>query len=136
MGKGVSLLRSSGEVSYKLVIPGRLHSLNQYIDSSRRNQYAGAKMKRDDQHIVEWHIRSQLRGVHIHKPVWMYYTFYEPNKKRDHDNVSSFARKVCQDALVTCKVLENDGWGCVTGYTDSFDVDKKNPRIEVVIKEE
>jgi len=32
-------------------------------------------------------------------------------------------------------VLKNDGWKYVVGFYDKFEVDKENPRIEVLIKE-
>lgn len=120
----------------RLVIPLKLHSLNEYIGACRRNPYQGAKMKRTDQESVEWYIRSQLRGVRLKKPVRISYEWHEPNKKRDLDNVSSYGRKVIQDALVSCRVLENDGWQQITGFKDDFFTDKKNPRIEVTILEE
>ena len=31
--------------------------------------------------------------------------------------------------------LKNDGWSNIEGFTDSFVVDKKRPRIEVLIEE-
>lgn len=92
-------------------------------------------MKKQDQESVEWCIRSQLRGIRIKKPVTMTYKWFEPNRKRDLDNISSYGRKVIQDALVACRVLENDGWRNITGFSDEFYVDKKQPRIEVVIIE-
>ena len=52
------------------------------------------------------------------------------------DNISSFGRKVIQDALVDCGVLKNDGWKNISGFTDMFFVDSQNPRIEVILKEE
>ena len=66
----------------------------------------------------------------------MQYSWYEKNKKRDLDNISSFGRKVIQDALVASKVLINDGWNNIKGFSDEFYVDAKNPRIEVLIEEE
>lgn len=92
-------------------------------------------MKRKDEEAVSWYIRSQLRGIRIKKPVRMEYRWYEPNRKRDLDNISSWGRKVIQDALVKCRVIENDGWKQITGFSDSFYLDKKNPRIEVSIIE-
>lgn len=65
----------------------------------------------------------------------MTYTWYEPNKRRDLDNVSSFGRKVIQDALVETRVLENDGWKNIVGFQDNFYIDADNPRVEVVIRE-
>ena len=120
---------------YKLILPLKLHSLNEYIDGCRKNTYKGANMKRKDQQAVEWYIRSQLRGIRFKKPVKMAYTWFEPNRKRDLDNISSYGRKIIQDALVNTRVLKNDGWKQIAGFSDEFDVDPKNPRIEVVITE-
>lgn len=121
---------------HKLIYPGKLHSLNEYVAACRRNPYTGARMKKEDQNRVEWFIRSQLRGIRIKNPVRMKYTWYEANKKRDLDNVSSYGRKVIQDALVHCGVIHDDSWKQVTGFSDRFFVDRKEPRIEVEILED
>lgn len=71
----------------------------------------------------------------IERPVYMEYTWYERNKRRDLDNISSFGRKVIQDALVQTRVLVNDGWNEIVGFSDQFYVDAANPRIEVLIRE-
>ena len=126
---------SSGRAVYKLVIPLKLHSLNEYIGACRRNPHSGAKMKRTDQDAVEWYIHSQLRGVRINKPVTMTYRWHENNRKRDLDNISGYGRKVIQDALVECRVLVDDGWKQVQGFQDEFMIDRKHPYIEVIIKE-
>lgn len=118
-----------------MTIPGTLPNLNDYIAAERTNRHKGAKMKADNGNIVAVAIRQCLRGVRIEKPVYMEYTWYEPNKRRDKDNISSFGRKVIQDALVQRGVLQGDGWKYVVGFSDRFDVDKKNPRIEVMIRE-
>lgn len=122
--------------SHKLVFPGKLPSLNEFISACNKNPKAGGRMKWEDQNRVEWFIRSQLRGVRIKKPVIMVYTWYEPNRKRDLDNISSYGRKVIQDALVHCGVIHNDGWKQILGFYDRFYVDRKEPRIEVVILED
>ena len=93
-------------------------------------------MKHKDQSNVEWYIRSQLRGIRLKKAVRMEYRWYEPNRKRDLDNISSYGRKIIQDALVATQVIQNDSWKQVEGFSDSFDVDRKNPRIEVTIVEQ
>ena len=122
---------------YKFTIDGTLKGLNDYIKAERtRNKYAytmGALLKKDQQHKVAMCIRRDLKRLHIDCPVTLNYMFYEPNKKRDHDNVASFCMKVTQDALVECKVIDNDGWRNILAFHCDFDVDKKNPRIEVEI---
>ena len=122
-------------MTYKLTIEGRLAGLNELIAAERRNKYAGAKIKKDSETLVRWSIRQQLRGVKPKTPVMLHYHFYEPNRKRDLDNVAGFAHKIIQDSLVKEGVLANDGWDYVAGFLDLFDLDKKNPRIEVVIVE-
>ncbi len=120
---------------YEIEIKGRLPGMNEFISAQRTNKYKGAQMKADGQHTCEIYVKKALRNVHIEKPIKIHYCFYERNAKRDMDNISGFAHKVFQDALVSCGVIDNDGWKNIVGYTDSFFVDKKNPRIEIVLEE-
>ena len=122
-------------MEYLLTIPGKLNGLNDYIAAERTNRHKGAKMKADNGNIVAVAVRQCLKGVSIKKPVLMEYLWVEPNKRRDKDNISSFGRKVIQDALVSTGVLKDDGWKYVVGFSDRFDADKNNPHIEVLIKE-
>lgn len=119
---------------YKFTVKGRLDGQNDYIRACRTNQYKGAKMKSDNEAKVMQAIYEQLGRLRIQKPVVMRYTWYEKNTRRDMDNISSFGRKVIQDALVKTKVLQNDGWSNIKGFLDRFFVDKENPRIEVEIE--
>lgn len=122
-------------MEYLLTIPGTLNNLNDYIAAERANRHKGAKMKASNENIVVAAVWQCMRGVQIDKPVFMEYTWVEKNRRRDLDNISSFGRKVIQDALVTAGVLKDDGWKYVVGFSDRFQVDKDNPRIEVKIKE-
>mgnify|MGYP005816472919 FL=1 len=122
-------------LEYLITIPGKLNNLNDYIAAERTNRYKGANLKSENGNIVSAAVRQCLKGVRIDKPVFMHYTWYEPNKRRDLDNISSFGRKVIQDALVGAGVLKDDGWSHVVGFSDRFKVDRKNPRIEVLIRE-
>lgn len=122
-------------MTYKFVIRGRMDNLNNYTKACRTHIQAGHKMKAANQKLAVQAIREQLKRVKITVPVKIYYVWYEKNKQRDLDNVSSFGRKVIQDALVECGTLEGDGWRHITGFTDEFYCDKENPRIEVTIEE-
>ena len=117
-----------------LTIEGTLDNLNDYIRAVNRNRYKGNALKKSNQEVCRMYILQQLRGVHVDQPVTLHFRWYEPSKKRDLDNISSFGRKVIQDALVECGVLKNDGWSCITGFTDTFYIDKKRPRIEIEIE--
>lgn len=121
-------------MTYTVIIPGRLDNMNDYTSAQRTNRYKGASMKANNQKICEVAIRHQLKGVHL-KRVKLKYTFFEKNQKRDLDNISGFAHKVFQDALVSVGVLKDDGWDQITGYEDAFAVDKNNPHIVVEIIE-
>ena len=115
----------------KLIVPGPLPGLNEYIDAERRHRQQGAALKRQAQTVVTAAILRQLHGVRFKGPVVMRYLWVERDRRRDKDNVSSFGRKVIQDALVRAGVLHNDGWADIDGFSDRFAVDKLRPRVEV-----
>ena len=118
----------------KIVIPGRFAGLNEFIDANRRTHgrwNAGNAMKQKDQKIICSHIPKGLRFKHI----FIRYTYFEPNTRRDKDNVSGYFHKIFSDALVQSGCIPNDGWKVIQGFSDNFDVDSKNPRIEILIEE-
>lgn len=129
-------------MEHKLIIDGTLPNLNDYLQAERQTFRRGGKfttkgneLKQTNQDLVIWQIRQQLRGIHINNPIILKYDFYEPNKKRDLDNISAFAHKIIQDALVKAGTIDNDGWKNILGFMDQFYCDRENPRIEVTIKE-
>lgn len=128
---------------YKLILKGTLPGLNDYLRAERSFTRRGTKghscgndMKQECQMLIANAIRLQLKLLRIHNPVFIRYSFYEPNRKRDLDNIAGVAHKFVQDSLVKCGVLENDGWDNITGFSDQFFLDRHNPRIEIVIQEE
>ena len=133
-------------MTYTFIIEGKLSNLNDYL-SAERVSFKGARghyntrgnvLKQESMRTVMTYIRKDLRGVKITKPVKIRYTFFEPNKKRDLDNVASFAMKIIQDSLVKAGVLLNDTWSCIYGFECNFDVDKDRPHIivELIEKED
>ena len=76
-----------------------------------------------------------LPRVKFKKRIFIEYNFFEPNSRRDKDNISGYFHKVFQDALVQAGCIENDGWRTIKGMADYFEVDKRSPRIEVIIQE-
>ena len=122
-------------MTYHFTINGRLPNLNDFIRQNNKNRYAGAELKARSQKIAEIAIWECMRGIKINKPVSIVYRWYEKNKRRDLDNVSSFGRKVIQDALVSTGVLVDDGWDYIRSFSDEFYIDSRNPRIEVTIME-
>lgn len=122
-------------MEYRLTIYGRLPGLNDMIEADRRDRRAGNRLKQESQETIRLYILRDLKHLKIDKPVELQYSFYEPNRRRDLDNISGYAHKVTQDALVASGVLKNDGWANIVGMQDSFFVDARNPRIEVIIRE-
>ena len=120
---------------YKFGVEGSLPGLNEFIGAVNTNRHKGNALKRDAEMRVALAIKIQLRGVKITRPVVMRYVWFEKNRRRDLDNISSYGRKVIQDALVRCGVLKNDGWNEIHGFSDSFGEDKKRTRVEVEIEE-
>ena len=121
-------------MEYSFTIEGRLPGINELINADRRDAHAGNRIKREAQEAVQMYIFRDLHRLRIDNPVRLRYRFYEKNKKRDLDNISGFAHKVIQDALVASGVLKNDGWANIVGMEDAFFVDSDRPRIEVTIE--
>lgn len=125
-------------MTYNITIEGKFPSMNEFIDANRRSKgrfNKGNAMKQQSQNEISWQILKQHRKLHIDKPVKLIYSYYEPNKKRDLDNISGYFHKVFQDALVNCGVIHNDNRHYIVGFTDEFYIDNKHPRIEIKIVE-
>ncbi len=117
----------------RVIIPGKFSSLNQYIEANReRHGIVANNMKKRDQKKIVEHLPH---GVRFKKKVFIEYHFYEPNSRRDKDNISGYFHKIFQDALVQAGILENDGWKNIDGMSDFYHIDQKWPRIEVYIEE-
>lgn len=116
-------------------IHDRLPGMNEYTANQRANKYGGNLMKKTAQKAIEWEIRA-AKIKPIKSPVTIHYCFYEPNKRRDKDNIAGFAHKVIQDALVTTGILKDDAWDYIIGFTDRFAVDRKEPHITVILEYE
>ena len=115
------------------VIAGRFGSYNEYIDKCRRNPFEGAKMKRVDMEHTAW-CMDEVASLHFDRVI-LHYRFFEPNRKRDKDNIFGYANKVILDALQYMSVIDNDGWKEVENFTHDFFIDADYPRIEVYIED-
>lgn len=115
-----------------ITIPDKLPSLNEYVKACRANAHAGNKMSREAHYLCRLgmlrHHGKTLNRVHIT------FKWFEKNKRRDKDNVA-FAKKFILDALQEEKIIKNDGWHEIEGFTDEFYISKENPHVEVILKE-
>lgn len=63
-------------------------------------------------------------------------TCFEPNAKRDVDNVKAGANKIILDALQGIKIIEGDGRKYIVEVLNpQIEIDRKKPRIEVEIEQ-
>lgn len=122
-------------MTVQFTIEGRLPGINEYVLAERGNKYNGAKLKKTAQREVEYYIQA-ARLPRVRTPIRLVYTFFEKDRRRDKDNISGFAHKVIQDALVQQHIIDDDGWREIAGWTDAFAVDKDRPRIEVTLIEQ
>jgi len=115
----------------KIIIPGRLPGFNEIIDAAKyaRNKYqAYSQMKEHYTNMVAW-LAKRLPKF---KKVALIITWYEPNRHRDPDNIMA-GQKFIIDGLVTAGIIPNDNQKHILGILHKFDVDAKNPRVEVEI---
>lgn len=120
---------------YRFTIPGRLPGLNDYVRACRAHRMKAAQLIEASENLIIWAYRKALQGTKLRPPVTIAYRFFEPDRRRDHDNISGYAHKVVQDALVKAGALPNDGWNEILNDTNNYAVDKKDPRIEIIITE-
>lgn len=119
----------------KLVIPGRLPGLNEAFEAARTNRHIEAKTRNSFESLIVWSAKRCLNGWKPSGAVILHYTFYEPNKRRDKDNIAGYAMKLIQDSLVKAGYLRGDGWQYIDNFTFAWAVDKSRPRVEVDIEE-
>lgn len=117
----------------KIIIPGTMPGFNEIIKVSKqgRGKYQPYNdMKRENTESVVW----MSKKISKKKKIFLDITWIEKDKRRDPDNIAA-AVKFIWDGLVEAGVIKNDGWKENGGWSNKFEVDKDNPRIEVIIKE-
>jgi hypothetical protein len=117
----------------KLVIPGKLPTLNEMINASKRSKYAYVAMKDEAINVIGWTFKSTMPGQVAPEKADYTFTWYCRNRLKDKDNIMA-GQKFVFDALQEVGFIKNDGWKQIGSITHRFEVDKKNPRIEVEIE--
>lgn len=121
-------------MKYKMELPFKLPSLNDYINICRRNKFEASNFKKGIEGDIIWAIRK-AKIPQILKPIKITYTWIEKNHKRDIDNVSS-SKKYILDALQKEGIIKNDSPKYYVGHEDIFKYDKKNgDRVIIEIEE-
>lgn len=117
----------------KFVISGRLPGMNEIVKESKkgRGSYQPYAEMKKYYTLLAYKEANKLPG---YERIKLVITWYEPNLKRDIDNICA-GTKFILDAMVQAAVIKDDSQRYVKGIEHFFDVDKKNPRIEVEIIE-
>ena len=121
----------------KLVISGELPALNEIIALLKKGKGSYQPyndIKQQLSIMIMYQCRKQLKGKKFNK-VFLHIIWYCKNKKKDKDNIAAGGLKILLDSMVHAKVIENDGWKNVEGFSHKFEVDKSNPRVEILIEE-
>ena len=114
------------------VIDMKLPSLNQYIYVCRANKYGASRYKQELQNDIAIFLN---RMPSYENPIWIDFFWIEENKKRDYDNIC-FAKKFILDTMVQLGKIQNDSWGYILGFSDSFCVSKeKTAKVKLTIFE-
>ncbi len=116
----------------KLIIPGELPGLNEIIEMSKIHWGEYAKEKRILTYEIALLAKTQIKRKY--QKIDLTFYWYCENRRRDKDNIIA-GQKFVIDGLVEAGVIENDGWRQVQNIFHYFELDKKNPRIEILIKE-
>jgi len=113
----------------RIVIDGRLPSLNEYIAAERTYRYIAAKMKKDATELVAWQCK-QIKP--ITEPADYTFTWYVANNRTDPDNIA-FACKFVFDGLQSAGKLPNDSMKYIKSITHHFMIGE--PKVEIQIDE-
>lgn len=116
----------------KLIIPGELPGLNEIIETSKTHWAKYANEKKYLTENIALLAKSKIKKKY--EKVNLTFVWYCKNKRKDKDNIIA-GQKFIIDALVLAGVIKNDGWNEIGNIFHFFEVDDKNPRIEVIIKE-
>ena len=117
-----------------LILEGQLPAINEIIANSKTHWANYSRVKRGNTNLIALQCKTQRLKTFEH-PVGIVFNHYRPNKRKDPDNVAGGAMKVILDGLVKAGILKDDTMDFVKCLHHTFNIDKVNPRIEVVFYE-
>lgn len=117
----------------KFTISGRLPNMNDLIKGHWTVQQQ--KKKEAMNSVLAAARWGKIKPVERY-PVLVEINCFEPNARRDQDNVQSGAKKIILDALQRAGILAGDGQKYIADIIcPKPQIDRDNPRVEVVLKE-
>ena len=115
-----------------ITIKGRFPGMNEIIEAAKKHFHIYSDMKKNFTNIVAWSAKCYKPPDSY--PVDIIITWYEPNLKRDYDNIMA-GQKFILDGLVVAGVLKNDTQKYINSITNKLAVDRVNPRVEIILEE-
>lgn len=112
-------------------IPGRLPGYNEL---HMHPWQVARRVKQEAMDAVIWAVKAaKIKPINGRCVVKI--CCYEPNARRDVDNVKAGANKAILDALQQAGILAGDGQKYVADVQTTVEVARENARVEVEIKE-
>ncbi len=111
---------------HKIIIPGNLPTMNEMIDASKAHWSVYRDMKEQNTQLVAM-IAKRLPEI---DRADLIITWYCKDRRKDKDNIAA-GQKFILDGLQQSGRMKNDGWKQIGDITHRYEVDKKNPRVEV-----
>ncbi len=117
----------------KFEIPGKLPGMNEIIAAAKagKGKYQPYALMKEQ---YTYEVALIARKLPRYGRVALTITWHEPNGRRDPDNIMG-GQKFILDGLVKAGVIQDDGQKYIESITHRFEVDRKNPRVEVEIEE-
>ena len=117
----------------QIEILGEMPGMNEMIAAAKQGKKGYqpyANMKHEYTQLVAWTAKALPKMKRIKLDI----IWYAKSKRHDPDNIAA-AVKFIWDGLVLAGVIPNDGWAENAGWSNSFAVDKDNPRVVINIEE-
>lgn len=112
-----------------LTIPGRLNSLNEFINALSYNRYSGGAMKKYNEKIIAQPFEQGM--FDLNDGTYWIFVWHTCDKRRDLDNIGSSVKFIF-DTFQTLGFIKNDGYRNVTKISHDYKVDVPDKDYEYV----
>ena len=128
-------MKESRSTEQTVVIQARLAGMNEIIAADRNHWAKGAALKRSLTDLCRLHFLHAIgKGFEpITDKVDLFVTWFEPNRRRDPDNIYS-GMKFILDGMIKAGAIKGDTQDYIGDINNHIEVDKKNSRIEITFR--
>lgn len=121
--KGAKMKNSQTFELYGSDIPGFNEMINaaKSIGNRSANKIANSYKGMKEKWINRLCKAIRESGIEPVGEVFLDITWIETNKRRDPDNIAAFIKFIL-DGLQKANIIENDGWGQIIGWENTFEI--------------